>query len=170
VSVFYKNYLGQPAYYRGAIDILTSDAIHAVDMLRWMCGEPAEVRSIVLDRGNPYYTTFHSLMRFENGSTGVLLADWTVGGRVHRFEMHGKGISAFSDPNSEATILADNGQAERIGTFEAADSEEFRVYYGFEAQSRHFIDCVRSGKQPMTSLADAAKTMELVERIYREAI
>ena len=31
VATFYKNTLGDGPYYRGAIDILTCDAIHAVD-------------------------------------------------------------------------------------------------------------------------------------------
>jgi len=32
---FFKNYLGQPPYYNGAIDILTCDAIHSIDLLRY---------------------------------------------------------------------------------------------------------------------------------------
>jgi len=166
VSTFYKCYRSPSSYYDGAIDILTSDGIHAVDMLRWMGGEVAQVASIIEQREADYANAFNALLRFENGATGVLLGNWTVGGRVHRFEMHGRGISAHVDPDHSATLLADNGPPEVIGTKEAAGSEEFRVYYGFEAENRHFIDCVRDGRPPLTSFADAAKTMELVERIY----
>ncbi|HIE43979.1 MAG TPA: Gfo/Idh/MocA family oxidoreductase [Candidatus Omnitrophica bacterium] len=41
---FMKNYFAGP-YYDGAIDILTSDAIHAVDVLRWIGGEVKKVSS-----------------------------------------------------------------------------------------------------------------------------
>jgi len=40
VATFYKNTIGATEhYYGGAVDILTCDAIHAVDTLRWMGGE-----------------------------------------------------------------------------------------------------------------------------------
>ena len=48
VSTFYKNAVGGAPYYRGAIDILTSDAIHAVDTLRYLCG--GEVESVASRR------------------------------------------------------------------------------------------------------------------------
>ena len=37
---------------------------------------------------------------------------------------------------------------------------------GFWHENRHFIDCVKEGRQPLTNFADAAKSMELVDRIY----
>jgi len=36
---FFKYYLNQPPYYNGAIDILTCDAIHSVDLLREIGGK-----------------------------------------------------------------------------------------------------------------------------------
>ena len=37
---------------------------------------------------------------------------------------------------------------------------------GFFDQSRHFIDCVKSGEQPIGSFPSATKTVELVDAIY----
>lgn len=169
VSTFYKCYRDPSAYYNGAVDILTSDGIHAVDLLRWMGGEVEEIASIVERRGADYHNVFNALMRFENGASGVLLGNWAVGGRVHRFEMHGYHISAYADPDHSATLIADNGTPEVLDTKRVAGSEEFRVYYGFAAENRHFIDCLRDDREPLTSFADAVKTMELVERIYHAA-
>ena len=43
-------------------------------------------------------------------------------------------------------------------------------YTGFFAENRHFINCLKEGKQPMTNFADSVRTMELVDRIYHSQI
>lgn len=171
VATFYKHHPGGRPYYEGAVDVLTCDAIHAVDMLRWMGGEPVRVASDVARRCNVFDDSFNALLRFESGATGVLLANWCVGARRHTFEMHGRGISAFVDPDDRAWIYSDGkSEPEVLTTQEAAGSAEFRHYYGFFAENRHFVDCIRTGMQPSSSLADAARTMRLVERIYRSRL
>lgn len=167
VSTFYKCHPAGRAYYEGAIDILTCDAVHAVDMLRWLGGEPRHVAADVSRRGNPFDDAFNALVRFEGGATGVLLTNWCVGARTHSFEIHGRGISVFVNPDDRALIYTDGGaEPEVLTTQEAAGSGELRHYYGFAAENRHFVDCIRTRRQPETSLADAARTMRLVSRIY----
>src|SRR5262249_23764307 len=154
-----------------AIDVLSCDTVHAVDMLRWMGGEPAAVAADVDRRCNTFDDSFNALVRFEGGATGILLGNWCVGARAHTFEMHGRWISAYVNPDDRAVIFADGkGQPEVITTQEAAGSTDSRVYYGFAAENRHFVDCIREGKPPSSSLADAALTMRLVNRIYASPI
>jgi predicted dehydrogenase len=171
VATFYKQMLDSSAYYNGAIDVLACDAVHAVDALRWMGGEPKHVAGDVGRRANSFDDSFNALIRFEGGATGVLLGNWAVGGRVHQFEMHGRGISVYANPDDRALILRDGrSEPEVITAREAAGSEEFRHYYGFAAEARHFVDCIREGRQPSSSLADAARTMRLVNQIYANPI
>ncbi|RKY63787.1 MAG: gfo/Idh/MocA family oxidoreductase [Candidatus Latescibacterota bacterium] len=172
VATFYKNLVGAESYpyYGGAVDILTCDAVHAVDTLRWMCG--GEVVSVVSDVRRfsaPWENAFFALVRFSSGATGVLLTNWAAGKRVHTFEMHSLGISAFVDGNSQAVIYEDNEEepAEVWDVKDVAGSGEFYKFYGFFDENRHFIECVREGREPITSFGDAVKTMELVEMIYR---
>jgi len=172
VSTFLKHHFGGP-YYKGAIDVLTCDAIHAVDTLRWMSGSDVlDVTGDVRTQcDETFANSFNALVRFQNDCTGVLLTNWCVGTRVHTFEMHAKGISAFVDCNSTATVYADNNaEGTVLSADEVAGSEENRVSYGFEAQARHFIDCVKSGADPCSSMDDAVKTMELVADIYATSI
>ena len=42
--------------------------------------------------------------------------------------------------------------------------------HGEHTMNRHFLDCIREGRQPETHLDDAIKTMELVEAIHRSQI
>ncbi|MEA3346017.1 MAG: Gfo/Idh/MocA family oxidoreductase [Chloroflexota bacterium] len=175
VATFYKHMVDQPQYYDGAVDFLTSDVIHCVDTLRWLGGEVERVVSDVSWHYADYPSGFNALLKFtcpdrqarEGGATAHLLSSYEVGKRVHTFELHARGISAFVDPDSGARIYADGGAVEEVlDTREVAGSDEFRVYYGFTAEDRHFIDCVRGGTLPQTHLGDAVKTMELVDRIY----
>ena len=170
-ATFYKHSIGSGPYYGGAIDILACDAVHAVDTLRWMGGEVAAVASDIRKLDAEYDNSFNALLKFEGGATGFLLTNWVAGKRVHTFEMHARGVSAFVDPNHEAIIYSDNKEEGRtIETQEAAGSAENRKFYGFHNENQHFIDCIRQNRMPDTNFADALKTMELVERIYRSRI
>jgi len=169
VATFYKD--GKAgAYYAGAVDILSCDAVHAVDALRWMAGsEPKAVASCVATYDDVAPNCFNSVVRFENGVCGVLLAHWATGGRVHTFEMHTRGASAFLNPNAEGTVTIGK-ETKVLKTEEVAGSDENHKFYGFFGENRHFIDCIKAGEQPMTNFDDAAKTMKLVEDIYSNSI
>lgn len=171
VSTFYKFYGSDLAYYRGAVDVLTCDVIHAVDMLRWMCGDPVRVVSVVKRAHREYYNMFFSIIEFEGGSTGILLSNWISGARIHTFEMHSEGWVAMVDPDREAVIYGRNMDKPMvIQTQEAAGSADRVYYYGFYGENRHFIDCIKEDRVPQTSFEDAARTMKLVEEIYRSSI
>jgi len=173
VAAFYKNSVGAGPYYGGAMDILTCDAIHAVDTLRYLCG--GEVKSVASDVRRllaDHFTAHYALVRFDSGVTGVLLTNWMTGRRFFTFELHGVGISAFGDPEEGGRVYADN-QKEPLRTldpFELAASQEPHRAYGEYDMNAHFLRCIRRGVQPETCLDDAVKTMELVDRIYQAQI
>ena len=167
---FMKNYFAGP-YYNGVSDILTCDAIHAVDVLRWMGGEVKKIVSSVKNLYAEYNNAFNALLEFENGAVGMLITNWVVGKRIFSVEMHSKGISAFAELDDKVVIYKDNEEkGEILLTAEAAKSKEMHKYAGFFAENRHFIDCLKQGKQPMPNISDSVKTMELVDRIYHSQI
>jgi virulence factor len=179
VSKFYKNLVGHGPPQSGAIDLLRFDAIHAVDVLRWLGGEVKEVVGDVRSLYANHENCFSALVRFENGAVGILSTLWMAGARIHAFEMHAKGISAFVDGNSEAFIYGDQDTVNTKGSSttmkperlvlnadEVAGSAEFYISYGFLAENEHFIQSVQSAREPQTNLSDAVKTMELCDRIY----
>ncbi|HOX37236.1 MAG TPA: Gfo/Idh/MocA family oxidoreductase [Candidatus Brocadiia bacterium] len=163
VSTFYKN---SPAvYYNGAIDLIGCDSIHAVDALRWMAGsEPRDVATVRGQYDDCVPNAWNAIVRFENGATGILLTNWKTGGRVHTFEMHGPGASAFLDPDTTGKLII-NDQPEDLETTAVTGSKDRHKFYGFWHQSRHFIDCVKENREPCSSFQDALKTMRLVDRL-----
>ncbi|HUT76004.1 MAG TPA: Gfo/Idh/MocA family oxidoreductase [Armatimonadota bacterium] len=167
VATFYKNQLGGAPYYGGAIDVLTCDAIHAVDALRWMGGEVVCAASDIRALESDFDNSFNALLSFESGAAGALLTNWAVGKRVHTLEMHATGISAFVDTDERAVIYQDNeAVGEEIWSRDLAGSDEPHKRLGFFAENRHFIDCIRQGRLPETHFGDAVRTMELVDLIY----
>lgn len=164
---FFKNYINQPSYYNGAIDILTCDAIHSVDILRWISGEPRKIVSSVKSLFAEYDNCFHAMVEFENGATGFLSANWVSGKRIYNVEMHGKGICTFVNPENSAVIYKDGKEeGEVVSASEIAGGKELFKIAGFYDENKHFIECIKTKRQPQTNFADALKTMEFVDRIY----
>ncbi len=173
VASFYKNAVGAGPYYGGAMDILTCDAIHAVDTLRALCGgDVVAVASDVRRLLAEHFTAHYALVRFSSGATGVLLTNWMAGRRFFTFEIHAPGISAFGDPEEGGRVFADNKKEplRTLDPFELAGSKETYRAFGEYDMNAHFISCIRRGVQPETNFDDALKTMELVERIYRSQL
>lgn len=168
VATFYKS--SSAVYYRGAIDILHCDAIHAVDALRWLSGsEPKRVTSLVSTYNDVVPNAFNALVQFESGATGTLHTNWNVGARTHTFEIHGPNISAFVDPDG-TSVLHHGKEVTTFDFKEVAGSEERHRNYGFYHESEHFINSVIKGSQPDTHFADAAKSMKLADAIIASSI
>jgi len=168
--------LNTPAgFYGGAIDPLTSDGIHAVDNLRWLCGgEVVEVRADVRQRyvPGPVPNAFFALVTFSTGAVGTVHYNTVTGRRIFRAEFHGQNITASVDADRESYLVADDGEPEVMPSREfgqpfVRDGETLQPYHwlGFWQESRYFVDCIKAGRQPSSHFADAVKSMELVEQI-----
>jgi len=172
VSTYYKHALGGGMYFDGAVDILYCDGVHAVDMMRWMAGgSVVRVSSSCRSLFKPYANSWQALVEFDSGCVGVLLGNWASGSRIHTAEIHGRGISAFLDWDAPTRVYAD-GASEPIwrkSPAEAAGDDWDGKMYGFYQENRHFVDCLKSGAEPLTSFRDAVKSMQLCDEIYRNA-
>jgi virulence factor len=175
--------LSQPAG-SGVLDQLTSDGMHAVDNLRWLCGgDVVHVTSSVrtLQVPGPMANAVMAQVEFSTGAIGHLQYSFMTGGMaltegataagIFRAEIHGVNISAMVDAERDSYIVADNGEAERFESksFAEPDGSNPNHWLGFWHETRHFIDCVKAGKQPANNLADAAKTFELIGQLYAAA-
>jgi len=168
-STFYKNWAGGAAYYKGAMDMLTCDGIHAVDTLRWLC--EGEVESVAADSRRldaEHWNVHLALVRFSSGATGLLLNNFMAGRRIFSVEIHSPGVTFFGDPEEGGRLFADNqlDPVETLDPFVMADSQEPHRAVGPLEMNAHFMDCVRENRQPETCFDDALKTMELVDAVY----
>jgi virulence factor len=176
-----RDFARQPA---GVLDALTSDGMHAVDNLRWLCGgEVVRVASSVrtLYTSGPGANTVLAQVEFSSGAVGQLHYGLVTGGSalgegatapgIFRAEIHGSNISAYVDAERQSSIVADSGEPEvfESKSFGQALGGQPEHWLGFWHETRHFIDCVKAGQQPSSNFADAVKTVALIGQIYRAA-
>jgi predicted dehydrogenase len=164
---------GSPPTYKGAADQLTVDGVHAVDTLRYLCGgEVLSVASSVRRIAADHLTVFLAMVTFSSGATGFLKSGYKMGRRIFAVEAHSEGISFFGDPEEGGRIFTEGTvkPAKLLDGHKISRSKKPYRAYGEHTMNRHFLDCIREGRQPETNLDDAIKTMELVEAIHRSQI
>lgn len=168
-----------------------TDIVHAADLVRYLAGSEVENAATVIGRfsGCPVDNAWSSVMRFQNGITGTLKANYETGGRIHTFEMHGPGASAFINlgfggSECEATILYHDGgsmysraaagiggqTSERIDGKQLAGSEDYHAYYGYKQEDKDFIHAVLGGRRPLCTIQDAVGTMEMIELLLERRL
>jgi virulence factor len=182
---FYK--YGTGSFDRGGLPAFESDTIHAVDLVRWLSGgTPVEAKTITASYDEPFPNAWNSVTRFDTGAIGIIKANYRTGGRVHRFEIHGPGLSAYINlgmggSQCQGILLSHDGSQQYSLSAGAAGgesdtcldgaalagSDQFHRYYGFYFEDRHFIDCVKTGKEPETSIQDAVKSFRFVDLILQ---
>jgi len=183
---------GDAAFDKGSLSAFVSDTIHAVDLMRWIAGGTATSAALVEARydGDVVDNAWNGVMRFDNGVTGVIKANYRTGGRVHRCEVHGAGASAYIELGMgeeiacAASILVHQGAkryslaaagaaaetVQRLDGAALAGSTAFHRTYGFFQEDRHFIDCVKGGRKPETDIVEGARSLELVEMLLAHRI
>ena len=170
---FYKNSVGSKPYYKGGMDVLTVDGIHAIDTLRYLCGGEVERVSSDSRRLDATHWNMHlAIIKFSSGATGILLNNFMAGKRIFSVEIHSPGISFFGDPEEGGKLFAENKPEaiQTIDPFELAGSkEDYRAFGAFDI-NQHFVDCIKNGVLPETHFGDALKTMELVDAIYHSQL
>jgi len=166
------------------------DIIHALDLLRYAAGsEPKDAATVIQQFDSPVDNAWSSIIRFENGITGTLRANYRSAARFHDLEIHGPGASAyinlgFGDLKCEAQIHYNGGgsmysaasagvresNVENLDAAELAGSDKYSHYYGYKAENVDFIDCVLNNKTPLCTIEDAAKSMDMAELLLEKRI
>ena len=181
---------GDAGFDLGGVTAFVSDTIHALDLVRWIAGGKAVAAAMVVASIEDVVdNAWNGVIRFDNGVTGTIRANYKTGGRVHRLGIHASGISAyvdmgFGDPGASATILQHQGETRysvasagvaaetvtRIDGLELASSKEFHRYYGFYQEDRNFIDCVLGKTKADPDINEGVATIELAEMLLANRV
>ncbi len=141
-----------------------ANGIHALDLLRFFGGEARVIHSVRQSVENPWPDSIAALLEFESGAQGRVLLDW-FGPGGHRFEARGVGCQAVSTAGFGRVTWQQRGMP---ATELEPDTDDLRFKPGFWKQAGAFLGAVRSGQSPpvpAATLADACRTMQLVEQI-----
>lgn len=182
---FYKN--SSASFYDGCASAFVCDVIHVIDLVRHIAGGQVETCTTLEGRRGEdgCIQAWYSAIHFTNGVTGLVRANYQTGGRVHDFELHGPGASAyldlgFGDAGCSGRILRCGGQTHSLSAagnaqpqveyfdgVEIAGSQEYSHYYGYYGEDRAFLRRVQQDPlhgDPQRTAEDFA-TMELVQRL-----
>ena len=166
------------------------DIIHALDCIRYLAGsEPVSAATVVGRNNSPIDNAWNSVIMFENGVAGTLRSNYQTAARVHDFEIHGLKASAFIDVgfpgrDASATIVYGDGASiysaaaagvnrtnvETLYAKDIAGGEEYYQYYGYKSEDIDFINAILEGREPLCTIADAAKSMDMMGLLLKNRI
>jgi UDP-N-acetyl-2-amino-2-deoxyglucuronate dehydrogenase len=179
-----------PEYYRGswhgtlALDgggALMNQGIHAIDLLQWFAGMPAEVFAWTTRRVHTAIEsedTAAATLRFADGALGVIEASTALyPGLSRRIEICGEHGSAVLEDDrithwefrktqpDDARVLA--GQENRLGS--GASAPDKISYYGHQLQMQDLLEALRANRPVKVPGYEARKAVALIRALYASA-
>ena len=154
---------------------LINQAIHQLDILRWLAGPVAEVFGVwqlgALHRIESE-DVVNAVVRYRSGATGVFQAStafWP--GYTERTEFHGtKGTAIISGDKLTAwDVENDSGEPAPLETQVASGSSD-PMAISLEPFERQFLDfgqAIEEGRRPAVSGEEGYAALELVDAVYR---
>lgn len=147
---------------------LQEDTCHMIDVLNWFCGEPVSVQAEAFP---PAATdperlqTTCALIKYKDGALANVIADYSGGVWMERFEVYGGNRTALVDAPVRATIFQEGRQEiyEPAATF----YYPWQRLFGYQQEDEYFIECVKTGKEPSPSGKDELRVMKIINKIYK---
>lgn len=145
------------------------NAVHMIDLMRYFCGEAADVHAISKFSDPDYETFTTAQIQFESGSSGLLIADRSAGQWEESIEMHGGNRTVLVHMPESVTVVDNQQRHTTEMTPLAMGWAKSEDKLGFSYAIRHFFDCIRNNTTPLTNPRDAYKTHELLNRVLLSA-
>lgn len=145
------------------------NAIHIVDLMRFFGGEVRDVHAISKYTDPDYETFTTAMLHFENGAAGMLIADRSSGQWEETIEIHGGNHTVQIKMPDSVTVVDSQAMHTTEMTPMAMGWARSEDKLGFSYAIRHFVDCLKEDKTPMTHAADAFQTHVLLGKILKSA-
>jgi UDP-N-acetyl-2-amino-2-deoxyglucuronate dehydrogenase len=154
---------------------LISQAIHQVDLLRWIVGPVRELFGMwQLGAAHRIESedVVSAVVRYENGATGVIQASTAIWpGYPERVELHGTRGTAVISGDQLVTwdVRDDSGPAPPLANRAASGAADPMAISlaPFERQFTDFANAIKSGGRPLVSGEEGYQALEVVDAIYR---
>src|SRR5262249_558703 len=161
---------------------------HAVEFFRWLLGGAdggkAGVRSVYADMGTYVHgdrtqgeDSSTLILKMQGGATAIAEESWAKpGGMDDRAEVYGSEGVAYADllRGNAIHTYSKRGYGYAVEKAGASQGWTFTIYeeawnYGFNAEMRHFVDCVREDRKPLCTGEDGRAVLEALFAAYASA-
>jgi UDP-N-acetyl-2-amino-2-deoxyglucuronate dehydrogenase len=154
---------------------------HFIDLLYWLAGDVKQVKALAANYAHRQCIEFEDtgvvLLEFKNGAIGSIHytvnsyrrnmeGSLTIFGEKGTVKIGGQYLNELAYQQIEGyTIdnLPAGNAANKYGNYEGSMSNHDKVY-------DNFIGVLQNKEQPFNTAADGSKTVEIIEKIYREVI
>lgn len=158
--------------------------VHAIDVTWYYMGKPRPIsvsattyskigdyktkgvtRWEALDTDDLVFETEDSaaaLIRFANGASMTVDVTWAINGADREIYSEIFGTKAGASLNPFMIYGEENG-------YLTDTKPKFTGNFMFDNQIRHFVDCVKTGKQPIATLEDGIQIQKILNGIYDSA-
>ncbi|ONI78537.1 hypothetical protein BWI15_01320 [Kribbella sp. ALI-6-A] len=169
---------------------LINQSIHTIDLLIWLLGDPVEVTAYsacLAHDGLDVEDTAVAVIRFDSGALAVVHGTTAAyPGTSARLQVHGTHGSAIIDDDrlvyfhaggsgAEAPAYGggDTNQAALVlpaqDTGPSAGAEPSALSNAHSLQYADFLTAIRTGTEPLVTIAEATKTLAVILAIYDSA-
>jgi predicted dehydrogenase len=153
---------------------MINQAVHQVDVLRYLCGEVAELFGywqLAARHKIESEDVVTALLKYASGATGVIQAStafWP--GYSERIELHGtKGTCVFTgDKLTTWDVENDEGEPAPVEkeVMSGASDPMAIPLTPFERQFTDFAEACKTGREPLVSGEEGYKALEIVLSVY----
>jgi len=165
---------------RAAGGIMMSGGVHDFETMRMLLGELASVQALRAPQRFPEMEgddTSVALVRFRSGAVGTLVESFlakslvtAAGPEVHTLRVDGA-LGSLSVTRGEASVdtlrLFSEREEYRVGGAPAEQRVLVPASDSFAEEVGHFLECLRTGREPLTSGRTQRRPLEAVLAAYR---
>lgn len=173
VKVDYNRWIGTSRIGGGQ---LFSHGCHYIDVLLWFLGNPVVGSHIGTKVGTPWMMregTSAVTMLFENGAIGYHGATWGARGTKMQYDyqvMTEKALLNYDRANKEIRVYSKafehvSGQEKSQQSVEVVWRED-ETSKNTQFELLHFVDCIQTGKKPITDGRSALQSLRVIWKLY----
>ena len=170
------------AGWRGTVEldggVLMNQAIHTIDLLRWIGGPVVRVSANLATIGHRMEAedTASVSLRFETGALGAILAttcaaterptELRIHGERGLVRLVGEDVTEWEVPDRDRPVPDPTAGAEGVA---AATATWGTNAVGYVRQYTDFIEAIRDGRAPAVTAGDGAAAVEIVLAAYESS-
>lgn len=154
---------------------LFSHGCHYIDLMLWMMGNPVEGSHIGTNLGTPWMEregTSNVSVKFENGACGYHFGTWGARGTKlgYSFQAHCEEGMLEIDYSKGQLLLHSRLEKHIPGVHDSKTSVKVLLEApGVKAttiEMAHFLDCVETGKTPLTDAESSLEGLKVIWKLY----